>query len=469
MASALTFGQNSARVFAAQVATTLALAATAIVTARALGPEGRGAYALATIAPALVFALANMGLPSATTFFVAQRRHRSVEVVTASLFTSGVLGVASALVAGALFLTVAHAAVRGLTTTQLVISLAAVPFLFLAATVQAVILGKQRYGAYGVVTLVQAAGVLVLILPALFLTHRPVTGAIALTTVAVAAISLVTLWWCRRLVPGSVRPSRKFVLESWRYGLQSHLGNVMSFVGYRADIFLVAAYANIKAVGLYSVAVATAERAWILSTVASTVLFSRQAGERDEAKRKELTPRIARTVLWGTGLGSVILVLLARPLTELLFSRSFDAAVPVLRALMPGIVLYSAGRVLANDLAARGKPAINGAIAGVAAVINVAANILLIPLYGATGAAWASSISYALLFLLALACYRWISGNTMREILVPKWSDVALLTRASALALVPRIALGGRRAGAVKECRAKAAPDVMWSATDASE
>jgi O-antigen/teichoic acid export membrane protein len=54
---------------------------------------------------------------------------------------------------------------------------------------------------------------------------------------------------------------------------------------------------------------------------------------------------------------------------------------------------------------------------------NVALNVLLIPRYGIDGAAWASTGSYSLLFLVTIAVYRGVTGVPLRALVVPTSED----------------------------------------------
>ena len=167
-------------------------------------------------------------------------------------------------------------------------------------------------------------------------------------------------------------------------------------------MFLVNGFLGPAAVGLYAVGVGLVEKLWMISHAASTVLFPRVAAETEEQRRKEFTPLVARTVLWTTALGALALALLSRWIVLLLYSEAFLPAVGALQALLAGIVALSAGRVLSNDIAGRGRPILN-AYGGLAAVAtNVALNLLWIPRYGIVGAAWASTVSYSVSFLMAL-------------------------------------------------------------------
>ena len=78
-------------------------------------------------------------------------------------------------------------------------------------------------------------------------------------------------------------------------------------------------------------------------------------------------------------------------------------------ALLPGVVLLGAGKVLTNDIAGRGYPHYNSIVAGLTLVITVALDLLLIPRMGILGAALASSAAYSSTFLLSMMFYRIVS------------------------------------------------------------
>ncbi|MBC7231417.1 MAG: polysaccharide biosynthesis C-terminal domain-containing protein [Actinobacteria bacterium] len=195
-------------------------------------------------------------------------------------------------------------------------------------------------------------------------------------------------------------------------------------------MFMVNIFLDPAAVGLYAVAVGLIEKIWLVSYSASTVLFPRIAAEREEERQKDFTPLVARTVLWTTAIGALVLALLSRWIILFLFSEAFLPAVGALRALIIGVIALSAGRVLANDLAGRGFPRLN-IYTGLAAVVtNVALNSIWIPRYGIVGAAWASTASYLVTFLLALFFYCRVSGNRWIKVVLPQTGDFSLYWKA---------------------------------------
>jgi Na+-driven multidrug efflux pump len=100
-----------------------------------------------------------------------------------------------------------------------------------------------------------------------------------------------------------------------------------------------------------------------------------------------------------------------------------------MRALLLGIVAFSGARVLSNDIAARGRPGLNSWIAGMSVVVNLGINLALVPRFGINGAAWASTISYSLLFAATVAVYCRISRTSVRSVIVPSREDAAAYYR----------------------------------------
>jgi len=188
------------------------------------------------------------------------------------------------------------------------------------------------------------------------------------------------------------------------------------------------------AVGFYAVAVGLAERLWFLSESASVVLFPTVSAEKDELTKKTFTPLVSRSVLLITAVGAAILFLISQWVVVLLYSSEYLPAIQLFRILLPGIVFLSADRILANDIAGRGLPLLNTYVGAVGIVVQIVLNLLWIPALGATGAAWATSISYGLTTALRLWLYRRLSGNSLATVLVPQSSDWHLYRQLARLA-----------------------------------
>ena len=93
---------------------------------------------------------------------------------------------------------------------------------------------------------------------------------------------------------------------------------------------------------------------------------------------------------------------------------------------MPGVIIFSIGRVLANDFIGRGYPEINTYIAMLIAFTNLILNLWLIPLYGIKGAAIATSISYSFDVIIKSIVFSRKNSVPYSEFIVMKLSDFEL-------------------------------------------
>ena len=193
-------------------------------------------------------------------------------------------------------------------------------------------------------------------------------------------------------------------------------------------------FINPLAVGYYSVAVGIAEKLWLISQSAGTVLFPKVASEKDEKRRKEFTPLVSRATIFATALGALVIFFLSRWIVIFLYSNVYLSAVRPLQILLLGAVAVSGSRVLGNDLAGRGRPMLNTYLNTITLATNLGLNLLWIPRFGIVGAAWATTVSYSIALIGSMVVYSRVSGNQWTKVLLPQRGDWALY-RKTVLAL----------------------------------
>ena len=127
-----------------------------------------------------------------------------------------------------------------------------------------------------------------------------------------------------------------------------------------------------------------------------------------------------------------LLMLIAEFVIVLLYGEDFRPAGAVIVWLVPGIVALGHSRILANYIAGQGRPGINAARGCAALVVNIAANLVLIPVYGIIGAAVATTISYSLSAFAGYVAFVHIAGVRWRDPLLPPLKDLpGLFSRVS--------------------------------------
>ncbi|WP_348655568.1 oligosaccharide flippase family protein [uncultured Sulfitobacter sp.] len=403
-----------------------------LIVAWGLGPEGAGTYAVALLLPSILSQLLNLGLASANVYFVASRQFSLAQVWVASRDLVLLMGVLGLGVGVGLVLLMGELAFPGIPQMVLLSALLIYPTSLMAGIVSGLFQALQDFRAYNIAVLIQPvlslAGVCLLWL-ADQIDITAIMTAVAVAHGVALAVALALLG--RRTPLAATGVARmEYLRPAISFGLKVHLGNIMSFLNYRLDMFLVNLLAGPIAAGIYTVAVRLAEQLWMISQSVSTVIFPRlSAMANDESARRAFTPLMARIVLWITLVAAGFLAAILQPLIQLLFGSEFVGAVAALLVLLPGIVLLSLGRVVANDFAARGWVGINMVLAGTVLLINTIANLVLIPQFGFLGAAMATTLAYTFDVTVRLLLQWRLLGVPWWECMIPTRGDFTMIKR----------------------------------------
>ena len=148
-------------------------------------------------------------------------------------------------------------------------------------------------------------------------------------------------------------------------------------------------------------AVQIAELLMVLPAAIGILLFPTIAATRDAASA-HFTAAVHRHAVAAVTLGYLVVALGARWIVSLLFGAAYSDSTTALLLLLPGIWCLSMQIILANDLAGRDYPAFLPLTWSIVLTVNVGLNLIWIPRFGIAGAAAASSVAYALSFVLVL-------------------------------------------------------------------
>jgi O-antigen/teichoic acid export membrane protein len=362
------------------------------ITARALGAEGRGTLAFLTTIAMLVSQLSSLGVEEASANIAGTRPERRPALASNAIVLAVMCGaVATAVVA---LLVVLFPSVRGDASPGLFwLALASVPLLVAQFYFQFLV--RADYGF-------DVANAAALVAPALNVLANGLLAAFGLISVTTAMTTwiagqlLATLILARYIAKkllGFGRPEPALARESIAFGLKAHAGRVMKTGNYRLDQWLLGSIAGSRELGMYTIAVAWTEALFFLPEALSAVLRPDIVrAEKGEAGAR--TAAVFRSAVLLTAPAVVVLVIAAPFLCVTIFGSEFRSSVDDLRLLAPGAFGIVALKLLANSLVAQGRPLLSTAAVGVAFVLTVALDLLLIPGHGGLGAAIASTVAY---------------------------------------------------------------------------
>lgn len=257
---------------------------------------------------------------------------------------------------------------------------------------------------------------------------------------------LLGLWLLGRhvvRVRWRVEPSR------WREiavaGLPIGVATALFTVLLTLDSVLLGLFRESGEVGVYGAAFRLVEATMFVSWVLNAAMlpwFARRSAA--DAERLARGYELGQKALVGLLVpAAVALGLLARPLIELLYGDEYSGAVTPLRVLAALIVLYGISHFTGNFLLARDRPGSFVRAAGAALVVNLAANVALIPAYGATGAAAAAVGSSAVLVVAMRRSLAEVAGrvHVLRIVGGPLIGGLAMAAVIVAAGVPPAVAL----------------------------
>ncbi|RAK68351.1 lipopolysaccharide biosynthesis protein [Hymenobacter edaphi] len=311
------------------------------------------------------------------------------------------------------------------------------------------LLGRRREQSFNYLNLAQA-GLLTASLAAVFLGLQLRLVAVYwwASYLAYGLPLLAALLLLRRLPdrwqrqPGELRAVTRELAENSR---GAHLANILSFLNYRLSYYFLAALAGAKAVGVLSVSVALAEAIWLIPRSAAQLQYVDVVHAADKQAQARALARTARLTLLATGAAVLGLALLPTALLVAVFGPEFGAARPLLALLAPGVLTFSLNMLLSSYFAGLAAYRTNNLATGAGLVMTLLASALLIPRFGAAGAALSASLSYVTSTAWLLLAFRRHTGIGLGQLL-PGRADVAGLPRLLKSGALPADEEGARPA-----------------------
>lgn len=390
-------------------------AALAILTARALGPAGRGIYALPGVEAALVGS-AFGGLTSATSFFLLNRKpDRSL---LRAMFASTVILVIAA--AAAVFPLTYFAG----QSAAAIPAIAVLPSFALLNVATGYAIGIKRVRFSSTLAAMQTFFTIAAMIAAFVIAQRTPGVAITAWVCGSSIAGIIALAYVLKHAAHTLGGTESIgMLEYWRFCLKVTSVNVVTLLNYRADLYIVALFLPPAALGMYSIAVAGAE-SLLVPTQVTALVTSPHIGSMDLREAALLTARCVRHNLLISLVVCVPLFVFAKPVIQALYGAQFVPLVPAFDILLCGVVVLSLGSPVSSYFTLKlGVPQVTLRLATVSAVVCIGITIALVRHYGMSGAAIGSSAGYLVGQSLGLWYFARRAGVGPRLMLIPTMTD----------------------------------------------
>lgn len=393
-----------------------------ILSARLLGPDGRGGLAAIQLWAGLLAAIGVLGLPEALVYFSA-REPDDAGRYTAS---AGVLVVLSTL----LFMGAGYLAVPTLLPAQPPHIIGAARWYLLLVPISALVgvpthalWGRGAFGLWNALRLLPSAGWLAVLGLAGMIGRAKPEFVSAGHLVSLAVLVPVSYLVVRRAT-GPWRVDRDAGGHLLRYGLVSWSGGIPHLIRLRLDQIFLAAFFHGQVLGLYAVALAWSSAVWPLLSGVANAVFPHVASQRTHDQQNRALAQGSRLGVTLAACLAGVLILLTPFGVPLLFGREFAASIPVAIVLVVSAALGGLTVVLVQGLRGLGHPGAMARAELVSLGIMALSLVVLAKPLGMMGAALASLIGAAAGVLVLLGQARRISALPVSILVWPSAADV---------------------------------------------
>lgn len=377
---------------------------TGIITARSLGPQGRGEQAAIILWPQLLAYLMTLGLPAALRYNLKRYPEEKSELFSATLLLSVALGILAALI-GIVFIPqwlgqqyspeVVHFAQWFMLTA---------PVGVLWANLVAALEATDDFTTANQGQYLTPLFTLIMLL-ALLLAHglTPFN-----TSLAYTLAGLPIFLWILNLLWKRFRPRWHNLGGQYRrllsYGLRAYGIDLLGTLAGQMDQALVVGLLSPASMGMYAVALSLSRMLDVFQGSIITVLFPKTAARPIE-EVIALTGRAARVGMACSLITATGAMLVVPTFLQLVYGSQFIGALPVFRILTVEVVIGGSTWVLAQAFMALGRPGTITIMQGIGLGLTVPLLLILIPRYELVGAGLAILCSTIIRFIFMLASY----------------------------------------------------------------
>jgi O-antigen/teichoic acid export membrane protein len=372
----------------AKVLWVLATLVTTAMTARYLGPTGRGVYVAAVSWVTTFSTLGYLSLSQVIVYLATGKKHEDwLPAIVGSLITIlGTVAVLSWVIVVSLYLVSGGAAFKNLSGMHLLVAFAALPFLLWIENGNGILMAMGRLH---VLNLAQVAGGVTAVLLTFLLLgplHLSVSGGLVAFVIAQSVVVAISLGYVMRQA-GTPRVEREATKVLLTGGAKVHLNAIGTYLFTQANIIIINNYVAPSQTAFYQLALQLVAGMQIIPLAVSTVAYSivsRDGPDRAWPEHRKLLAQVLLLVL----VLSIIAAFVAPFAVRLVFGAAFAPSVPLFRVLLLSTIGSTMAIVMAAQWIGRGLFLQSAVLTFVLGLLVAAANLYCVPRWGMSGAVW---------------------------------------------------------------------------------
>lgn len=393
---------------------------TSVITARYLGPEKNGLIASLLVYPGLFMSIGSLGVQQSTTYFLGKKIYSEEQIkkaITQIWFFTSVVAVLVS------FFLMRYSSSSGSNIDFVALALLPIPFALFNSYNSGLFLGKNQIKTFNKINWIPSAITLVFSVLLLVIFNYDISGYLIALIAGPIFISILLLFKNKFIKSFSLDFEWVVIKKMLSLGMVYALALLVINLNYRFDVIMLDKMSSQYEVGVYSKGANIIQFLWQIPMLLSTIIFARSAVSKDNHEFSLKVAQLLRLSFIIISFLCLFLFFFSEFLIVGLFGIAFAGSATVLQYLIPGVLLLTIFKVMNMDLAGKGMPSVSLKAMVPGLLINIIANWILIPQYGANGAALASTMSYTIASLLFLHFYSKAANITILQIVSYKKSD----------------------------------------------
>lgn len=401
------------------IATLLAIINNVIVT-RALGPEGRGVYAVISNLVIFLALIFGEGIRRSNTIFAGKNN----KLVRTLLFQTLVYSILILI-----FLSISYFYrflysnyLPNVTSTLLLIAFLITLMTIVWQSNLAIFLGLQKILEFNLLTFIQVASFLLLNIIGILLFNFNLEEIVLNLLVSCIVTIVLSLYYLKPMAVKSKKDEKINLKQVAFLGIKSTYASGSMFLTLRSTIFFINFFLNPFQAGIYAVAALFSEIMQKVPNVLGVIVISKTVADNSNKPADDST-RIVRMVFLFNLIVVIGLFFLGGIIIKILFGTEFLSSFMPLKLLLPAILFLGPGAILHAYYMGKAFPSAILWINGLVSLIHIILNLLFVPTYGILAASLICSITYFIWSASIIILFHIDTKKPINEILFCKKED----------------------------------------------
>ena len=394
-----------------------------VILGRFLGASPFGLYTMTLTIYTIASLVGGIGIPPAMVKYVAEFKENKEKLdifVSCGIVNSVIFGAIAGTVLFTLSNTLANIFNMPELTDLIKIIAFSLPFLVVNNTLLGLLNGLREMKSYSLRTVIRSS--LLLSLTILFVgIGFGIKGAVLALLLSEVGTLFLLIFISRNFFSFVIRDYVETTKELVKFGSQLFLASAIWMANTNADKLLIGYFLMDKDVGIYAIALAITQGLLIIPGAISTVTYPAISEYNGKKRHEAIETLINKSMKYSLVILSVLGILIiffSKDIILLLLKPEFLPAVMPLAILVFGMMFFGAWGSVGSTFSGVGRPDITWKICAINLIVALVLDLLLIPLFGISGAAIGTTCSLLSEVILSIIMLKKILNINVHNVVV---------------------------------------------------